>query len=364
MSIGLISIIMPAYNGERFIRQAMDSVVSQTYSDWELIVIDDGSEDGTAEIVSEYHDSRIQYVYQQNQGQAAALNYGLELAKGEFITTLDVDDWYTPESLYDRVKFLENHPEYGAVIGDGFHCDVEGKPLMRFSENRAKFEMGDVYDVLIANPIFSTGGNVVVRKSAFDTYHIRYDKEIFWCQDWDVYIRLAEHIKFGFIDTICLWYRMHEENMTMRDSSRDKRIKSLLKTKMKILSSSRYTQVPTENKVAFFYGVLLGFLSERPADQKEIIETIQFNELTQKDRARLLRLVAVDNILHRSEFDSSKEWLKQSRSLDPFDSKTNLLWLLIHVHPSIAFRVVSYWRRDQIIAYRNKNLLLIAKESN
>ena len=132
MSHYLVSIIMPAYNGEKFIDQAINSVIDQTYDNWELIVIDDGSQDGTKEIVQNYKDPRIRYFYQYNQGQAAALNKGLDLARGEFITTLDVDDWYTPTSLEDRIEFLISYPQFGAVYADGYYCDIHGNPIMLF----------------------------------------------------------------------------------------------------------------------------------------------------------------------------------------------------------------------------------------
>src|SRR5215510_7816825 len=99
MESSLVSVIMPAYNGERFIKQAIESVFAQTYPNWELIVVDDGSTDNTVQIISSFADSRIVYIHQENRGQAAALNHGLGIARGKYITTLDVDDWLTPNSL-------------------------------------------------------------------------------------------------------------------------------------------------------------------------------------------------------------------------------------------------------------------------
>ena len=109
----LVSVLMPAYDGEAYIQQAIESVIAQTYPNWELIVVDDGSTDNTAGIVATYEDPRIRYTYQENRGQAAALNRGLDLAQGEYVTTLDTDDWFTPNSLLDRARFLDDHPEYG-----------------------------------------------------------------------------------------------------------------------------------------------------------------------------------------------------------------------------------------------------------
>ena len=215
METKLVSIIMPAYNGEIFIKEAVESVVAQTYSNWELIVVDDGSTDNTASIIKAYEDPRIRYVYQENRGQAAALNRGLDLARGDYITTLDTDDWFTNNSIADRVQFLNQEHEIGVVYGDGIYCDVDGKPLMSFSENRVGDVVGDVYDVIISAPFFGTGGNVMVRRDVFENYHIRYDESLVWCQDYDIYIRIAEKVAFGVIGTAIIWYRLHEANMTM-----------------------------------------------------------------------------------------------------------------------------------------------------
>ena len=91
---GLVSIVMPVFNGAVFLSQAITSVLDQEYPDWELIVIDDGSTDHSAEIIRSFahHEPRIRYIYQQNAGQAAALNHGLNVMRGEFVTTLDADD--------------------------------------------------------------------------------------------------------------------------------------------------------------------------------------------------------------------------------------------------------------------------------
>src|SRR5258707_9363446 len=122
----LVSVLMPVFNGEVFIAEAIGSVLDQTYPHWELVVVDDGSTDSTAKIVREIGDTRIRYVYQRNRGQAAALNQGLRVACGEFVTTVYADDCLTPNSLADRVAYLEQNGDDGAVYGDGFYCDAKG----------------------------------------------------------------------------------------------------------------------------------------------------------------------------------------------------------------------------------------------
>ena len=173
---GLVSIVMPVYNGEQYLRQAIDSVLAQSYPQWELVVVDDGSSDGTSTIIESYTDERIRYTYQENRGQAAALNRGLELSCGEFTTTLDADDWLAPNSLQDRVAHLQAHSEYGVAYGDGVYCNAAGEAVLRFTEHMPSGVAGDVYDTLIVSPFYGTGAAVLVRSQILDRLQIRYDE--------------------------------------------------------------------------------------------------------------------------------------------------------------------------------------------
>lgn len=334
---------MPAYNGEKFIKQAIESVLAQTYQHWELIVVDDGSTDNTASIIKSYIDPRIKLVHQENRGQAAALNHGLDLARGDYITTLDTDDWFTVNSIADRVYFLDRVPKYGVVYGDGIYCDIEGKSLMRFSENRIGDVTGDVYDVLIGTPFFGTGGNVMVRRDAFESYDIRYDESIVWCQDYDVYIRLAEHVAFGVVDAVTIWYRLHEANMTM-SMPKDRRLESFIRMKYKILSSPRFSSLSTNSRVKFFYQFLIYDLSNRLEDQKTLIKGDQFRLLQRKEQARLIRQAAIYHLLNGENIEFARELLNTAWALQPYNTKTGLVLILTYIHPSLAQWIVSRWQ--------------------
>lgn len=345
MSSRLVSILMPAYNGEKFIQQAIESVLAQTHQNWELIVVDDGSTDSTAKIVTAFKDPRILYVYQENQGQAAALNHGLDLARGDYITTLDVDDWFTPHSLRDRVLYLEAHPQYDVVYGDGIYCDVNGNRLKRFSEYRIRAVTGDVYEPLIITPFYGTGGNVMVQKRIFDQYNLRYDESIFWCQDWDIYTRIAEHAAFGCVDSTLIWYRLHENNMTMKPSLREKRLISLIYMKHKVINSTMFSKVSVSGKNAFFYTLLIDYLHGRVDDQNKFLETFQFYTLPKVHRATLLRKVAVNHILREDDPKLAKEWLYRAISYNPIDFRLVLLATLIHLNTNFTKRVIIFWQK-------------------
>ncbi len=117
----LISVVMSVYNGERYLSEAIDSILSQTFTDFEFIIIDDGSTDTSAEIVHSYEDERVSLIRQKNTGLAAALNKGIELAKGEYIARMDADDVSLPERLEVQVDYLKRHPDVIA-LGSAADC--------------------------------------------------------------------------------------------------------------------------------------------------------------------------------------------------------------------------------------------------
>ena len=110
-----VSVIIPTYNCDRFLPEAIDSVLMQTYQDYEIIVIDDGSTDQTCQVL-EFYQNKIRYFYQENQGSAVARNLGIKQAQGEFIAFLDADDfWILPEKLAEQVNCFEQQPSLGSV---------------------------------------------------------------------------------------------------------------------------------------------------------------------------------------------------------------------------------------------------------
>src|SRR5712691_10864800 len=116
----MITVIIPTYNYAHFVDQAIQSVIDQTYPDWECIVVDDGSTDGTRDVVARFvdNDARISYVFQDNKGLAAARNTGLKLARGRFIQFLDSDDLIEKEKLRRQLEFVEAHEELDIVYGN------------------------------------------------------------------------------------------------------------------------------------------------------------------------------------------------------------------------------------------------------
>lgn len=174
MSKSLVSIVTPCYNGEKYIGRFFESILNQTYSDIELIFVNDGSIDRTESIVKKYKEIfarkniKFVYQYQKNAGQAAALNRGLKLFSGKYLTWLDSDDEIMPECIEEKVQFLENNPEYVYCYGKAIEVN-ESVPeqIVRFYGNRKKTGRYDFFeDVIFCKNIFFSG--YMVKTDAFD----------------------------------------------------------------------------------------------------------------------------------------------------------------------------------------------------
>ena len=150
MTDGLVSIITPCFNGARYIGETIDSVLSQTYSNWEMIIVDDGSKDNSAEIIKDYLDKRIQYHYQENAGSAAARNNGIRKAQGQYIALLDADDLWYPQFLEKQIAFLHEKKAicvacaYGHINSDSLtiHKLTQVKPIITVKDMRRMNQIG------------------------------------------------------------------------------------------------------------------------------------------------------------------------------------------------------------------------------
>ena len=205
MKAPLVSIITPCYNGEKHLKLFFDSIIKQSYRPLELIFVDDGSTDSTSEIVESYKskmiDSHITFkpFYQDNIGQAGAVNNGLKQVKGDYLIWPDSDDFLYPQSVEKRVRFLEQHKEFGFVMSDGHVYDssdlLQVKGLVKMMEKYKEY----IYEELInGNAVSSLA--YMIRTSAFDK--INPDREI--CiseqgQNIQMLLPISFHFKCGYI---------------------------------------------------------------------------------------------------------------------------------------------------------------------
>lgn len=214
-----VTVVIPCYNRERFIRETLESALSQTYPNLEIVAIDDGSTDGTRKILEDYG-GRIRILEhpgRTNKGQSAAINLGIRSTKGNYIAILDSDDLWAPEKIERQVEFLEKNPDVGLVYVNGFAVDEEGKTLyMLFRPGHV--EPNSPGRVLLECH-FSVPSNALVRRSDFEMAG-EFDETMRSAQDHDMAIRLAEVTKLAYLDELLWYYRRHLYTQSQKHSRR------------------------------------------------------------------------------------------------------------------------------------------------
>ena len=340
-----VSVLMPVYNGERFVAQAIESVLAQTLKDWELIVVNDGSTDRTAEILAIYSDARIVVVHQPNQGEAVARNVGLDHAQGEYVAFLDSDDAYLPHALAEHIRFLEAHPEFGVSLADGFFCNSDGHHLMTLSEHRPAVHSGDILEALVLDAsVVGAIDCTMTRAAAIRRIGAYFDSDLVIGPDWDFWIQLARHVHFGYLQEPTCLYRVHETNITRR-AGRQRRTRDLVRGRLKVMTSAWFHELSVETRKRFFYLLLVGLLSEDVETQQEILCSEAFLALPDMARGESYRMVASDHLQHRKEMAFSHVCLEEALRCNPQDRKSRLLLRLLDTHPAVCFAATSLWQR-------------------
>lgn len=206
----LVSVIIPVYNGEQTIRETIASVLNQTFSDLELIVINDGSQDSTLEIVSTIQDFRINVFSYPNTGLAASRNRGISHAAGEYISFIDADDLWAPEKLEAQLKALQANSQ-AAVAYSWSDCIDESSQFLRTGGHITI--NGDVYAKLLLVNFLENGSNPLIRRQAFDEVG-GFDESLPAAQDWDMWLRLANRYHFVAVSSPQVLYRISANSMS------------------------------------------------------------------------------------------------------------------------------------------------------
>jgi len=201
-----VSVIIPLYNSEKFIGDTLDSVLSQTYQDFEIIAVDDGSIDNTSSAVRIKNDSRIRYIRQENAGISAARNRGIAEAKGDYIAFIDHDDKWLPDKLETQFSVLKNDIRAGLVFSNAHIIDSSGRRSNNFF-NITKPSSGMVFERLLEGnfiPVLTT----VVRKDVFDEVGL-FDQRYRIAEDWDMFLRISLKYPVIYVNRPLAEYRVH-----------------------------------------------------------------------------------------------------------------------------------------------------------
>lgn len=239
-----VTVLMPVYNGGMFIAQAIESILNQTYRDFEFIIIDDGSTDDSVCIINTYKDARIILLKnERNLGLPTSLNIGLDIAKGEYVARMDCDDISFPERFEKQVKYLDCHKEIG-IVGTWMELFGDKRGII----SKAPINFNEIKCSLL---LFSSisHATIMFRRSLFNKYNLRYDPDYYACEDYELFSRVFKNINATSLSEILYKYRIHEMQTCNYDNARKNvYIKKLLKQIISI-----YGFIPTQNDIDIHY---------------------------------------------------------------------------------------------------------------
>lgn len=210
-----VSVIMPVYNGERFLAEAIESVLRQTFEDFELICVNDGSTDRSQDIIDGFSDPRLKSIVQRNAGLPNARNTGIRASKGQYIAFLDCDDLYFPFSLEKRVDYLSSSEGRFLVHSDFIVIDETGveTPLLANSRKNVVTPSGKCFKRLFLEGTVINTCSVMIKRDVLKTIGY-FDESFFHAEDYDMWLRISYRYPISFISEATVKYRMHTENMS------------------------------------------------------------------------------------------------------------------------------------------------------
>lgn len=206
----MISVIIPTYNRANYLSEAIDSVLAQTYKNYEIIVVDDGSTDNTRKVLEKYS-NKIRYIYQENKGPSAARNNGIKNAKGELIAFLDSDDAWLPEKLERQLELFRKNDELGLVSSAYYSCDeyFNLPTLVREKDLSTKRK---ILPKLFVKNLFATP-TIVVKKKCFTRVGL-FNENYKFGEDWDMWIRIALDYEVHYVLEPLCKCRRHNDSIT------------------------------------------------------------------------------------------------------------------------------------------------------
>lgn len=218
-----ISVLMPLYNPEEeHLREAISSILNQTFTDFEFLIINDGSKNNAEDVVLSFNDERINYIKQENMGLASTLNKGIDLASTDIIARMDQDDIAHSDRFEKQVKFLEENPNISIV----------GSWIKHFPKTEVVKvpEFPDLMDFL--NSCVMNHPTVMFRKSDFLKYNLKYNPELKTSEDYDLWARAVKVLNFANIQEVLLDYRIHGGNMTVTRKNLQQEIECNIKKEL------------------------------------------------------------------------------------------------------------------------------------
>ncbi|MFW6116337.1 MAG: glycosyltransferase, partial [bacterium] len=345
-----VSVIIPTHNRATMVCEAIESVLNQTSEDLEIIVVDDGSEDHTGEVLrNRYAPERVRYFYQANRGRSAARNRGVAASRGRYVLFLDSDDLLLPQALEHEVGYLDSHPDVDVVYTDGYFCDEAGTDVSRIAPARPDHRADDILEDLVISNVILACHSAMVRRTALDGVGPPYfDEALRGTEDEDLWIRLAARGNtFAYLDVPTCKYRVHDSNASRcAPSSRAflARQKSVKRSRFKILRADFFPSLRLDTRERFLYQLLLFQLEGDEPAREEVLSSDRFGELPVPAQGRLLYYLGVKNITAERSPLAGRHRLEEAVCLMPRDPKYKSILWLSYLNPPLLNSIIGVRR--------------------
>ncbi|MEK7069690.1 MAG: glycosyltransferase, partial [Patescibacteria group bacterium] len=210
----LVTVLMPVYNGEKYLKKAIESILSQNFKEFEFLIIDDGSTDKSAEIIKSFNDARIRMESNgANLGLIKTLNKGFGMSKGKYIARMDCDDISLPNRLSTQVSFMEKHPEIGVCGSWVKIIGLKNEFINKYPQNNEEARAYLLFNTPLAHPA------IIIRKSILEICQFKYDENYRHAEDYELWSRIIDYAQISNIPKVLLHYRMHHESVSKKNSS-------------------------------------------------------------------------------------------------------------------------------------------------
>ncbi|MBF0522910.1 MAG: glycosyltransferase [Candidatus Omnitrophica bacterium] len=307
-----VSVIIPTYNRAQYLKHALDSVFQQTYTDFEVVVVDGGSIDNTKEVLNDYksaYQGKIKCFFCENKGAAAARNFGVKHASGEWIAFLDSDDLWLPYKLEQQIKFLDETPDVSLVYSLYESFDDRGSCVSDVLANYYKvLPQGNVLPELLLRCFIWTS-TVVMRRNLFKEMN-GFNERLRIGEDYDLWLRVAQKHQIGAVKNVLARYRQHDSN---------------------IMKEDRKNFDPSEVMV------IQNFVKNNPKELEKV------SDLEWKNRLAQPYFDLGYQLMHQGQLKPSRRFFKEAINRCPL----NLVYYRYWLGSFLPDQWISYWKRKR-----------------
>lgn len=332
-----ISVVMAAFNAEAYIVEAIESILKQTHTDFEFIIINDASTDETLSIIKDFSDKRIVLIENEtNCGLAASLNKGIRIAKGKYVARMDADDISSPDRFERQYNFLENNPE----------IDVCVTPMQLFGSETNASGVGLVTDNEIKSElIWGTPTNhatMLMRTGKIRTNNLYYDESFGVGQDWKFWFDVRDHVKIYSLNELLYFYRRGDHNVTVQFKDKSKQ-RSLRMHELLL----RDLEIPFSHQDLLLHQFINGQFSIEPSPESVKLARIWYKKLLKQNKTKLRYDIS------SFEATAAKKWYRLFYLITPYGFKTVIAYF---ISSGISWNHFSYYLKYLINKLIGRNI--------